>query len=246
MYRSATHRVALSLAMILGVTGCTGRRSSHQSGLPAAAPVADARAADRSPRLAAGSHHATLENTRSLIERESEAMGRARSRLDSLRAERRALEVAVAGLESGKVGRRGGGGDRVAHATRPSERAGGRGAASLTGPQRTLIATRVFFATNSARLTERTKRELVEKAEILRAHPELAMVLIGHADARGGEEYNQRLSEQRAEAARRFLITRGIDEHRVFAEGRGKREPAMRGRGSAAWRVNRRVEFQVE
>jgi outer membrane protein OmpA-like peptidoglycan-associated protein len=50
-------------------------------------------------------------------------------------------------------------------------------------------------------------------------------IAVGHTDRLGSEAYNQRLSEQRAAAVKQYLVSKGIKADRVFAEGRGKREP---------------------
>jgi outer membrane protein OmpA-like peptidoglycan-associated protein len=69
-----------------------------------------------------------------------------------------------------------------------------------------------------------------------------ALLVVGHADASGGDDYNQRLSERRAEAVKRFLIARfKLAEDAVMASGRGKSQPKNAGDPFAG--ENRRVEI---
>lgn len=108
------------------------------------------------------------------------------------------------------------------------------------------IAETVHFATNSAQLDALARRLLVAKVDVLRQNPSLMLNLVGHADARGPEDYNQRLSERRAESVRRFLIEQGIDPARFRSEGRGENEPRVPGEGREVWYQNRRVEFVIQ
>jgi outer membrane protein OmpA-like peptidoglycan-associated protein len=85
----------------------------------------------------------------------------------------------------------------------------------------------IRFEFNSDRLTPLGKSISDDVATALKA-PELAGVrfrIEGHTDAKGGEEYNQQLSERRAAAVRDYLVrTHGIEPDRVVAAGKGKRE----------------------
>jgi outer membrane protein OmpA-like peptidoglycan-associated protein len=98
----------------------------------------------------------------------------------------------------------------------------------VTGAERDAVRLdlRIGFELNSARLTDAGRRQLRELAEALTA-PRLAEIRIGlrgHTDASGPADYNLRLSERRANAARRYLIERhAIDPARLEAEGFGER-----------------------
>ncbi|MFZ2139614.1 MAG: OmpA family protein, partial [Xanthobacteraceae bacterium] len=69
------------------------------------------------------------------------------------------------------------------------------------------------------------------------------IIIAGHTDGVGGAEYNQRLSERRAESARQYLIAQhGIDPHRLTAKGYGKARLLLP--NEPASELNRRVQFQ--
>jgi outer membrane protein OmpA-like peptidoglycan-associated protein len=103
----------------------------------------------------------------------------------------------------------------------------------------------VNFAFNSAELTPDARKELDTVAETL-TRPNVAkldIVISGHTDAVGTPEYNQKLSERRAEAARQYLISQhGIDGNRLIAKGYGKSVLLLP--TDPANELNRRVSFQ--
>jgi len=102
----------------------------------------------------------------------------------------------------------------------------------------------VNFPFNSAELTAEARKELDAVAETLQRPniSKLDIVINGHTDAVGGPEYNQALSERRAEAARQYLITHGIDGNRLIAKGYGKTELLLP--TDPTNELNRRVQFQ--
>ncbi len=71
-----------------------------------------------------------------------------------------------------------------------------------------------------------------------------SLEIVGHTDAHGTPEHNQRLSEQRASAVKRALVQRGV-ESRLMANGRGTTEPLCAEATEACDQQNRRVEFIV-
>lgn len=83
-------------------------------------------------------------------------------------------------------------------------------------------------------------------AEVLQNHPEIRKVQIqGHTDDVGTDEYNQRLSERRAEAVRQHLIAKGIDSARLDAIGFGRSKPLVLETSEEARARNRRTEFII-
>ena len=102
----------------------------------------------------------------------------------------------------------------------------------------------VNFAFDSAELTMDARKELDEVAKCLTdpSTINLDIVINGHTDAAGSVEYNQRLSEQRAEAARQYLTTQhGIAPNRLAAKGYGKSQLLLPSDPTNG--VNRRVSF---
>jgi outer membrane protein OmpA-like peptidoglycan-associated protein len=102
----------------------------------------------------------------------------------------------------------------------------------------------VYFDSGSAAIASRAKPQLNELGEALR-HPHIEgslIVVAGHTDAVGSDEYNQRLSERRAEAVKRYLIeSLRISPENLTTAGYGKRDPKNKSDPFAA--QNRRVEI---
>ena len=74
-----------------------------------------------------------------------------------------------------------------------------------------------------------------------------ATVLIeGHCDERGSEEYNVALGERRAGAVRKYLFNLGVPNSQMSIVSYGEARPAVSGGGESAWRMNRRAEFRVK
>ncbi len=71
------------------------------------------------------------------------------------------------------------------------------------------------------------------------------LLVEGHCDERGTDEYNLALGERRALAVRRYLVALGVSADRVHTISYGEEKPAVAGSDEAAWSKNRRVEFKV-
>ncbi|MCB2407373.1 OmpA family protein [Hymenobacter sp. BT178] len=104
----------------------------------------------------------------------------------------------------------------------------------------------VRFKTNSTVLERSSYPTLNKIAQALKDHPEYSLRIIGHADSRGTDEYNQGLSERRAESVKRYFTGKQVDGTRVITEGRGEGEPAAPNTSAAGMSKNRRVEFKFE
>jgi OOP family OmpA-OmpF porin len=108
------------------------------------------------------------------------------------------------------------------------------------------ILDNVRFEHGSAVLEEDSKRTLDQVAMILKAHTEFTQVRVeGHTDDTGPRDVNQRLSEQRAQTVRAYLIGRGVESNRLQAVGYGSSRPKVEGTTEADRAKNRRVEFVV-
>ncbi|WP_111656865.1 OmpA family protein [Isoalcanivorax indicus] len=99
------------------------------------------------------------------------------------------------------------------------------------------------FDFDDASISDANRAELVEAARFMRQHPQTRVTLEGHTCTMGPEEYNQRLSERRAENAKRLLVDQeGIAENRVEVVGKGEHEPVADNSTREGRAQNRRVE----
>jgi outer membrane protein OmpA-like peptidoglycan-associated protein len=112
--------------------------------------------------------------------------------------------------------------------------------------ERIEIDDKVYFELDRAVIQVQSHELLNQVAAVVVSHPELRRVRIeGHTDSRGDDAYNQRLSAQRADAVRTYLINAGVDPGRLQAVGHGESKPVDKAENEAAWEKNRRVEFVV-
>ena len=104
----------------------------------------------------------------------------------------------------------------------------------------------IRFRTNST-IIERSSYPAANRiAQAMKTHPDYQLRIIGHADSRGTDEFNQGLSERRAEAVKTYFTKKGVEASRIITEGRGESEPAAPNTSPAGMGRNRRVEFKFE
>lgn len=103
----------------------------------------------------------------------------------------------------------------------------------------------VTFDTNSATVKPGLQDEIVRIAQIMRQYPETMVVVEGHTDSTGSEEYNQRLSERRAESVATILQQNGVAASRIQTLGYGSRMEAATNQTSEGRARNRRVEIKI-
>jgi peptidoglycan-associated lipoprotein len=101
----------------------------------------------------------------------------------------------------------------------------------------------VYFAFDSSAVSDSESSKISTVAEHMRANPNHALRIEGHADERGTDEYNRALGERRALAIREQLITAGVPANRVLTLSYGEDRPADSGQGETAWSRNRRGDF---
>ncbi len=105
----------------------------------------------------------------------------------------------------------------------------------------------IQFEHGSAKLKDESHSTLDQVALTLKANPEIKKVRVeGHTDDTGPADVNRRLSQQRANAVRTYLIRKGVDPRRLRAKGYGEDKPLEKGTSDSARAKNRRVEFVVE
>jgi outer membrane protein OmpA-like peptidoglycan-associated protein len=81
----------------------------------------------------------------------------------------------------------------------------------------------------------------------MKANPGVKRIRVeGHTDDTGPEDINQRLSQQRAEAVRNYIIRKGVNADRLTAKGYGESRPRASGTSEEARARNRRVQFVIE
>jgi outer membrane protein OmpA-like peptidoglycan-associated protein len=103
----------------------------------------------------------------------------------------------------------------------------------------------VLFDTGSATLKSGAREKLARVSGILLSHPELKVEVEGHTDSIGDQNLNQRLSENRADAVRSYLVTQGIASSAVTTKGFGQSQPVASNDTAAGRQQNRRVELVV-
>lgn len=113
--------------------------------------------------------------------------------------------------------------------------------------QRLEILDMVYFQSGKSKLLRRSNPLLNNIAAVLNAHPEIERIIIeGHTDNVGSDKLNLRLSQQRAEAVRNYLVKKGfVDAKRVEARGHGESKPIATNETSEGRATNRRVEFNI-
>ncbi len=103
----------------------------------------------------------------------------------------------------------------------------------------------VLFDTAKYTLRPGAREKLAKVSGILLAHPGLKIEVEGHTDSVGGDDYNQRLSEERASSVRDYLVQQGVGMNAVSARGFGKTRPVASNDNAAGRQQNRRVELVV-
>jgi len=103
----------------------------------------------------------------------------------------------------------------------------------------------VLFDFNKYTLKPGAREKMAKVSGILLAYPGLKIQVEGHTDSIGSDEYNQRLSEQRADAVRDYLAAQGVPSGSVTAVGLGKAQPVASNDTAAGRQQNRRVELVV-
>jgi peptidoglycan-associated lipoprotein len=97
----------------------------------------------------------------------------------------------------------------------------------------------VFFAYDSIVLTEEARGILQKNVEYLKRRPSTKVMVEGHADSRGTNEYNLALTERRAAAVKDYLVSLGVGADRVTTVAKGEEQPFCREETEACWQQNR-------
>ncbi len=103
----------------------------------------------------------------------------------------------------------------------------------------------VLFETGKYALSVDAQLKLAKLSGIIQAHPGLNLAIEGYTDNTGSPDFNLKLSQQRADAVRQFLITQGLSPDTITSKGLGQADPAADNSTAAGRKLNRRVEIIV-
>lgn len=135
----------------------------------------------------------------------------------------------------------------TAHLTAPPSAS--TGAASPTSQaavaESLQVAAQIHFETGTARLTGASKMYLDKVVTTMKSVPTLRIRVEGHTDSMGDDAANQRISQERADAVRTFLVSMGVESSRIEAVGYGESKPIASNQTEAGRASNRRIEMQV-
>lgn len=127
----------------------------------------------------------------------------------------------------------------------PSSSSSGGMAGPVKGSQADFIASvssdRIFFGLDQYDVDAEDQATLQSQAAWLQQNPAVRVTIEGHADERGTRDYNIALGDRRANAAKNYLASLGIDPGRIGTVSYGKERPAALGSDEAAWAQNRRA-----
>lgn len=103
----------------------------------------------------------------------------------------------------------------------------------------------ILFEFNSSTLQPEAKTNISKLADILKKYPDSNILVTGHTDSDGTEQYNQTLSEKRAKAVSDYTIAQGINSSRLSTKGLGEAEPVASNETVEGKQLNRRVEIAI-
>lgn len=112
-------------------------------------------------------------------------------------------------------------------------------------PGSRIILHNLFFGFNAADIQQESEKEVNYLFDFLKRNTKLNIEIIGHTDNIGTENYNQKLSENRAQALATALIDKGIAPERIKALGKGSKEPISSNKTEEGRAENRRVEIKI-
>jgi outer membrane protein OmpA-like peptidoglycan-associated protein len=104
----------------------------------------------------------------------------------------------------------------------------------------------ILFDTDSSALKSASQTQLAEMADVMVRYPDTDIIVLGHTDSTGPEDYNQTLSERRAGAVSGYLQARGVAVDRIRARGFGESVPVGDNATAVGRQQNRRVEVNIQ
>ncbi|MES0446512.1 MAG: peptidoglycan-associated lipoprotein Pal [Desulfobacterales bacterium] len=104
----------------------------------------------------------------------------------------------------------------------------------------------IYFEFDKSDLLAESQEVLRVKADFLKDNPDVLVIVEGHCDERGTNEYNLALGDRRASSAKAFLVNLGIAGSRLTSVSYGEERPADPGHDDEAWAKNRRAHFAID
>jgi len=105
------------------------------------------------------------------------------------------------------------------------------------------VLTDAFFALDSTELNQESRNALQKNLEFLKRWTSTRLMVEGHADSRGTNEYNLALAERRAASVRDYLVSLGLPADRVTIVSKGEEAPFCTEESESCWQQNRRGHF---
>lgn len=103
----------------------------------------------------------------------------------------------------------------------------------------------IYFDKNKATIRAQSKGVLGNAAKVLKEYPSISLEISGHTSSEGDAAVNQRLSQERADAVKQWLVDNGVPPERLKTRGAGADEPIADNKTAAGREKNRRIEFKV-
>lgn len=103
----------------------------------------------------------------------------------------------------------------------------------------------VYFDFDKFEIKPEYRGLLKDKAAVLKKYPQMRVLVAGHCDNRGTEEYNLALGERRARTVKEYLMVLGVSASQLEVVSYGEERPAVEGSTEAAWAKNRRAVFTI-
>lgn len=103
----------------------------------------------------------------------------------------------------------------------------------------------IHFAFDKSDLTDSSRAILDEKVAVFRANPDMAIMMSGYTDVKGTDAYNMALGTRRAEAAKDYIVSKGIAANRIIIDSKGERDQIGGSTGAVNQANNRRAVFHI-
>ena len=110
---------------------------------------------------------------------------------------------------------------------------------------KSIILHNIFFETASFELKQESFAELNSLKNLLLHNPNINIEIAGFTDNVGKDDYNLKLSQNRANSVKKWLVENGIEDNRMIAKGYGKTNPIADNNTEEGRQQNRRTEFKI-